>query len=159
MRRPLGLAVLLALVGVVLGSLVIAGRTPAPPPAGPSLAPRAAPEAGGRPAAEPARDPSAERPAAPAVETARTADVPQRARDALAEIRRRGGEPPPGHVGGRTFQNRERRLPRGVYREYDVNPRIAGRPRDAERLVIEQKTGTAYYTADHYETFVPIDRR
>jgi ribonuclease T1 len=83
--------------------------------------------------------------------------VPERARATLAEIQRLGGEPPPGHVGGRTFQNRERRLPRGHYREYDVNPRRAGRPRDAERIVIEQKSGKAYYTGDHYRTFVPIE--
>src|SRR5262249_32678819 len=49
--------------------------------------------------------------------------VPQKARDVLAEIERRHGEPPPGYVGGRAFGNRERRLPRGAYREYDVNPK------------------------------------
>jgi ribonuclease T1 len=83
--------------------------------------------------------------------------VPERARATLAEIQRLAGAPPPGHVGGRTFQNRERRLPRGQYREYDVNPRRPGRPRDAERIVIEQRTGKAYYTGDHYRTFVPIE--
>jgi ribonuclease T1 len=84
-------------------------------------------------------------------------DVPQRVHDVLAEIERRGGRPPPGHVGGRVFQNRERRLPPGSYREYDVNPRVPGRSRDAERLVIEQRTGKAYYTSDHYETFTPVN--
>ena len=75
----------------------------------------------------------------------------------LAEIERRHGEPPPGHVGGRTFQNRERRLPRGSYREYDVDPKAPGRSRGAERIVIEQRSGKAYYTRDHYETFVPMN--
>jgi ribonuclease T1 len=84
-------------------------------------------------------------------------DVPQKARDVLAEIERRHGEPPPGYVGGRTFQNRERHLPRGSYREYDVNPKASGRARGAERIVIERKTGKAYYTRDHYETFVPMN--
>jgi len=27
----------------------------------------------------------------------------------------------------------------------------------AERIVIERKTGKAYYTRDHYETFVPMN--
>ena len=84
-------------------------------------------------------------------------DVPQKARDVLAEIERRHGEPPPGYVGGRAFQNRERHLPRGSYREYDVNPKVSGRARGAERIVIERKTGRAYYTRDHYETFVPMN--
>ncbi len=84
--------------------------------------------------------------------------VPQRARDVLDEIERRNGAPPPGYVGGRTFGNRERRLPSGSYREYDVNPKVPGRNRGTERIVIERRTGKAYYTADHYETFVPMNR-
>jgi hypothetical protein len=55
------------------------------------------------------------------------------------------------------FQNRERRLPRGRYKEYDVNRKVPGRSRDAERLVIEQDTGKAYYTDDHYRTFFPLN--
>lgn len=82
--------------------------------------------------------------------------VPPKAYAVLAEIRRRGGEPPPGHVGGRAFMNRERRLPPGQYREYDVNPRRPGRGRGTERLVIERRTGQAWYTPDHYESFVPM---
>ena len=84
------------------------------------------------------------------------AEVPQKARDVLAEIQKRKGEPPPGYVGGRTFGNRERRLPRGSYREYDVNPKKPGKSRGAERIVIEQRTGKAYYSRDHYETFTPL---
>ncbi|MDF0642771.1 MAG: ribonuclease domain-containing protein [Nitrospira sp.] len=83
-------------------------------------------------------------------------EIPQKAKDLLQTIRDRQGVPPPGYVGGRAFQNRERRLPLGLYREYDVNPKRQGRPRDAERIVIEEKTGRAYYTADHYRTFVPF---
>ena len=84
--------------------------------------------------------------------------VPQKARDVLAEIERRNGEPPPGYVGGRTFGNRERRLPRGSYKEYDVHRKVPGKNRGTERIVIEQRTGKAYYTADHYETFIPMNR-
>jgi len=84
-------------------------------------------------------------------------EVPQKARDVLAQIEKRHGEPPPGYVGGRTFQNRERQLPRGAYREYDVNPKVHGRDRGAERIVIERRSGRAYYTPDHYETFIPMN--
>lgn len=82
---------------------------------------------------------------------------PRKAYDLLKQLEERGGRPLPGYIGGRDFQNRERRLPRGDYREYDVNPKIRGRGRDAERIVIEQRTGKAYYTGDHYRTFVPLN--
>jgi ribonuclease T1 len=85
------------------------------------------------------------------------AEPPQKARDLLQALQARNGEPLPGYTGGREFRNRERRLPRGRYREYDVNPRLRGRPRDAERIVIDQRTGKAYYTPDHYQTFVPLN--
>ena len=89
--------------------------------------------------------------------TRQTAEIPEKARDLLAQLETRKGDPLPGYVGGRDFQNRERRLPRGRYREYDVNPKLRGRPRDAERIVIEQRSGKAYYTGDHYRTFVPLN--
>jgi ribonuclease T1 len=38
-----------------------------------------------------------------------------------------------------------------------VHPRITGRDRGPERLVIEQATGRAYYTGDHYRTFVALN--
>ena len=84
-------------------------------------------------------------------------DPLQKAKDLLEAIQQHEGKPLPGYVGGKVFQNRERRLPRGHYREYDVNPKIRGRSRDAERIVIEQDTGRAYYTADHYRTFTPLN--
>jgi ribonuclease T1 len=90
-------------------------------------------------------------------DTATAIPPPQKARDLLALLQERGGRPLPGYVGGRDFQNRERRLPRGRYREYDVNPKIRGRSRDAERIVIERRTGKAYYTGDHYRTFIPLN--
>jgi ribonuclease T1 len=79
------------------------------------------------------------------------------ARELLAAIEERGGTPRPGYVGGREFHNRERRLPAGRYREYDVHPRLSGQDRGPERLVVEQSTGRAYYTGDHYRTFVPLN--
>jgi guanyl-specific ribonuclease Sa len=84
-------------------------------------------------------------------------DPLQKAKDLLEAIQRHEGKALPGHIGGRVFQNRERRLPRGRYREYDVNARIRGRSRGAERIVIEQDTGRAYYTGDHYRTFMPLN--
>jgi ribonuclease T1 len=87
------------------------------------------------------------------LETARM----QSARAVLLAIQQRNGEPPSGYVGGRIFENREHRLPPGVYREYDVYPKVAGRSRGAERIVIEQRTGKAYYSDDHYRTFIPMN--
>ncbi|HJS66951.1 MAG TPA: ribonuclease domain-containing protein [Nitrospiraceae bacterium] len=84
-------------------------------------------------------------------------DPPQKAKDLLEAIQQHEGKALPGYIGGRAFQNRERRLPRGHYREYDVNPKMRGRPRDAERIVIEQDTGKAYYTDNHYRTFMPLN--
>ncbi len=71
-------------------------------------------------------------------------------------------EAPPGHVGGRTFENRERRLPpkdargrRIKYQEWDVNRKVRGKNRGPERLVTGSD-GSAYYTGDHYKTFKKI---
>ncbi|WP_367865356.1 ribonuclease domain-containing protein [Pedobacter sp. WC2423] len=42
---------------------------------------------------------------------------------------------------------------RGVaYKEYDVNPKVKGQNRGAERIIIGAD-GTRYYTGDHYKTF------
>ena len=84
-------------------------------------------------------------------------DPLQKAKDLLEAIQLLEGKALPGYIGGGAFQNRERRLPRGHYREYDVNPKISGRSRDAERIVIEQDTGRAYYTGNHYRTFMPLN--
>jgi len=81
----------------------------------------------------------------------------ERAREVLAAIEAGGGQPLAGYVGGRLFQNREGRLPAGRYREYDLYPHTPGKDRGPERLVIDQGTGRAYYSADHYRTFVPIN--
>ncbi len=85
------------------------------------------------------------------------ATIPESARETLKAIEERQGDSLPGYVGGRTFQNRERTLPRGHYREYDVHPKVPGKNRGAERIVIDQRTGKAYYTADHYHSFIPMN--
>lgn len=65
----------------------------------------------------------------------------------------------PGTRGGAVWQNREHRLaatdPQGraiSYREWDVNDKIQGRNRDAERI-ITGSDHSAWYTGDHYKTF------
>lgn len=83
-------------------------------------------------------------------------NVPEKAREVLRHVRETG-RAPEGYVGGRVFENRERNLPPGGrYREYDVNRKIKGRNRGPERLVIDQASGKAWYTPDHYRTFILI---
>lgn len=83
--------------------------------------------------------------------------VPEKAVETLAHVRETG-KAPDGHVGGRTFENREGILPRGgSYKEYDVDPKPDSGPRNSERLVVDQDSGRAYYTPDHYQTFEEIE--
>lgn len=91
--------------------------------------------------------------------------LPDGVSDKVASVLRhvdRHDTAPAGHEGGRTFENRERRLParddagRPVqYREWDVNPHRPGVNRGAERL-ITGTDGSAWYTDDHYRTFKRI---
>lgn len=88
--------------------------------------------------------------------------VPSYALEVLRYVRR-NGQAPDGYVGGREFQNREKKLPakdsqnkRIRYSEWDVRPKVQGKNRGAERLV----TGSdhsAWYSKDHYKTFIKID--
>jgi ribonuclease T1 len=81
--------------------------------------------------------------------------VPTRARQVLNAVRK-GGSAPPGHIGGQAFANRERKLPAsGTYLEYDVQS-CATQPRGPERIVIDQTSGRAWYSRDHYRTFVEM---
>ncbi|GAB2538367.1 hypothetical protein GCM10027167_48830 [Nocardia heshunensis] len=81
--------------------------------------------------------------------------VPQQAWTTLGLIDQ-GNWPPsdcPGTHGGTVWQNRGGQLPEGVnYREWDVNCKIPGQSRDAERIVTGDD-GSAWYTGDHYATF------
>ncbi len=152
MRRAvlvlLAIALVLAAIAIALRHDPTGGR-PAPPPGSGSLA--------GAPAAPP---PAATTPGARAGPGDAVRPAPatlDRAREVLAAIEVRGGEPLAGYVGGRTFQNRERRLPPGRYREYDLYPKVPGQDRGPERLLVERASGRAYYTGDHYRTFVPLN--
>lgn len=70
---------------------------------------------------------------------------------------------PDGYVGGRHFGNYEKLLPinddknnkKLKYREWDVNPKVKGKNRGAERLVTGNNK-SAYYTKDHYNSFKQI---
>jgi len=72
------------------------------------------------------------------------------------------GQAPPGQQGGRQFMNNEGNLPSTdangnpiKYQEWDVNPKQPGVNRGGERLVTGSD-GSAYTTADHYQTFTKI---
>jgi ribonuclease T1 len=80
--------------------------------------------------------------------------IPAKALQVLQTVRQTG-QPPEGYVGGRTFENHEGHLPAGGdYREFDVDPHNG--PRNAERLIVEWNTKKAWYTGDHYQTFIPV---
>lgn len=60
---------------------------------------------------------------------------------------------------GVTFQNRERRLPAepsGYYREYTVTTPGAA-DRGARRIILG-RAGELYYTSDHYQSFLWVER-
>lgn len=86
------------------------------------------------------------------------AGVPQKAYDTAEYVRSHGGAAPPGHVGGRTFQNREGHLDNalGPFREYDVNPQVDGQNRGPQRLVLGPSRAASYYTPDHYSSFITL---
>lgn len=110
------------------------------------------------------RRPSA-RPRSTRASSQPSATIPARVRTTLALID--AGKWPaaanaPGTHGGDVFRNNERQLPvtdasgaRITYREWDVNPKRRGSGRDAERIVTGSD-GSAWYTADHYRTFVVV---
>jgi ribonuclease T1 len=80
--------------------------------------------------------------------------VPARAVHVL-QIVRETGEAPEGYVGGRVFENREGRLPSdGDYREFDIDPHHG--QRNADRIIVEWNSKKAWYTGDHYRTFIPM---
>lgn len=86
-------------------------------------------------------------------QTQQVSKVPQKVYRIAGYIER-NGRPMDGYIGGRRFQNRERLLPvQDSYKEYDVNPKIRGKNRGPERLILSAR-GSRYYTADHYRHFI-----
>lgn len=87
--------------------------------------------------------------------------IPQQVYEILRYIRA-NNHAMPGYVGGRIFSNREKLLPMLdsdgnaiQYREWDVNPKMDGQNRGAERLVTGSDS-RAWYTSDHYKSFKEI---
>ncbi|WP_375443306.1 ribonuclease domain-containing protein [uncultured Fibrella sp.] len=94
-------------------------------------------------------------------ERTQTGQIPQKVYDVLTYVRanKRAMD---GYVGGRRFGNFENHLPRSdtggkpiQYQEWDVNPKVQGRNRGTERLIIGSDN-RAWYTNDHYNTFVEV---
>ncbi len=88
-------------------------------------------------------------------------NIPAKVTETLAYIDA-NNEAPANYVGGRTFKNLEQLLPKNnssgnkiSYREWDVNPKVQGRNRGAERLVTGNDK-SAYFTNDHYNSFKKI---
>ena len=88
-------------------------------------------------------------------------DVPDYAVEAWRYVHEHG-QSPEGFEGGRTFGNYEGHLPdrddsgkRIRYQEWDVHPHEQRVNRGAER-VVTGSDGSAWYTGDHYQTFIPI---
>ncbi len=68
------------------------------------------------------------------------------------------GGPFPHRQDGQVFQNREGVLPsepRGYYHEYTVD--TPGSSDRGARRIVTARSGTDYYTSDHYATFDSID--
>ena len=94
-------------------------------------------------------------------ERTRTGQIPQKVYAVLAYVRG-NNRAMAGYVGSRRFGNFENHLPRSgtdgksiQYQEWDVNPKIRGRNRGAERLVTGSD-GRAWFTNDHYNTFSEV---
>jgi ribonuclease T1 len=88
--------------------------------------------------------------------------IPSKAIETWQYIRQHH-EAPEGYVGGRVFQNREKKLPKtgptgeqARYFEWDINPKRKGQNRGPERIV-SQDYERAWYTPDHYNTFIRIN--
>ncbi len=87
--------------------------------------------------------------------------IPQKVIAVLAYIKA-NNQAMQGYVGGRVFTNREKVLPQTDnngsiinYQEWDVNPKVEGQNRGAERIC----TGSddrSWYTNNHYKTFTQI---
>ena len=88
-------------------------------------------------------------------------EIPQKVLIVLQHIRLHD-KAPEGYVGGKRFGNFERLLPikgendkKLAFKEWDVNPRRHRQNRGGERL-ITSNDNRAWYTSDHYRSFVEI---
>ena len=145
MRRPPWWAVL-ALVGLAVVAVLIAGSLWPRPPGAPGAA-----------SAPPTRAAASVDPVS-GLRWVERADLPPQARDTLARIA--AGGPFPYAKDGSTFYNNERLLPRqpsGYYREFTVKT-PGESDRGARRIVTGGpaygvRNGEFYYTDDHYQSY------
>ena len=99
----------------------------------------------------------------------RVDQLPQNAQNSFRQYSQHGwqgnvsGHQGTGTASGRAWANRDGALPqfdaRGnpiTYREFDVNTRVAGAPRDAQRFIVGSD-GSIFFTDDHYLTFFQIN--
>ena len=88
--------------------------------------------------------------------------IPQKAWDVLNYLKGNNMHPIQNYKGGKIFANDGRdnsqMLPGDgiTYREYDIDPKIHGVKRTAERIVVGNN-GTAWYTPDHYFSFIRME--
>lgn len=81
--------------------------------------------------------------------------IPNQAMQVLNKYTKTGGQLK-GYM-SKPYKNLDNKLPRGgSYIEHDINPFASNASRGTERIVIDTKTGNAWYTPDHYKTFVKI---
>jgi len=76
------------------------------------------------------------------------------------QIKANNGSPPKGYKGGKKYKNEpkegDQKLPEcNNYKEYDINPRIKGKNRGCERIIIENDD-SVWYINNHYHTFIQI---
>jgi guanyl-specific ribonuclease Sa len=89
--------------------------------------------------------------------TPRTRGIPQEAWTVLERVDTKGA-PFQDYKGGGVYANGNGLLPQTpgvVYREWDIHMAVPGVNRGTERLVTGSD-GSAYYTADHYHSFIML---
>ncbi|OCG38884.1 VENN motif pre-toxin domain-containing protein [Gilliamella sp. Bif1-4] len=96
-------------------------------------------------------------------------ELPNNVRDTFSQYEKNGWNgnfngQTPGTNAGRIFKNSDNKLPKVdsngnpiTYREFDVNNKIQGQARDAERFV-QGSNGSVYYTNNHYQTFIKVTK-
>ena len=94
-------------------------------------------------------------------------ELPENVRDSYNKYQKSGwkgarSDQGPKTKGGGVFKNEPPQLPKYDkhgnkinYREFDVNSKLEGQPRDKERFV-RGSDGSTYYSNNHYETFFKI---
>ncbi|GAA1482195.1 hypothetical protein GCM10009624_26350 [Gordonia sinesedis] len=164
-RQAVLTALALVLIGVVVGVTWLIDQRSAPGETSRSATVASATDAPGSRAASGSRAAPDATASGRSPSRAASSGIPARVTRTLALID--AGDWPeaaraPGTKGGLVFGNNEGLLPsaddtgrRITYREWDVNPKQRGRSRDAERIVTGSD-GSAWYTADHYRSFVRI---